>query len=408
MEIDTVLAELRRSPLGAALIIVQVALTLAIVCNSLAILGEHARHMRRPTGLDESNIFTLVNQWPGQSADFKARIEDDLGALRTQPGIIDAEAGLGFPLRGGGMGDAIALQSTQKVPSAQTAIYTADEHGLAAWGLKLVAGRWFRSEEIGQLVLGSPISPPAIVITRALANTLFPLENALGKRVYLMSFAPQSPTLIVGIVERAESPFAASSWAEPFIENSTFIPYLFVNSANFYVVRAQPGRLKTAMKSAENKLYEVDPSREIALLQPFSATRAQAYRLEHSVDLVLGIVSGLLLAVTAFGIVGLTSYWVTQRRRQIGVRRALGARRLDILSYFHTENLLISVTGAALGIGLGLGANLWLATHLQVTRMSPGVLYTGAVVVVGLGQLAALWPALRAARIPPALAARGI
>ncbi len=90
------------------------------------------------------------------------------------------------------------------------------------------------------------------------------------------------------------------------------------------------------------------------------------------------------------------------------MRRALGARRVDILRYFQTENLLISGAGAFLGVAGGLGANLWLANHLAVTRMNPVYIGVGAVIVLFLGQLAVLWPALRAASIAPSLATRGL
>ncbi len=112
--------------------------------------------------------------------------------------------------------------------------------------------------------------------------------------------------------------------------------------------------------------------------------------------------------MTAFGIIGLTSYWVSQRRRQIGVRRALGATAGNILRYFHTENLLIVGAGSLLGILLGLAANLWMIRGIEQARLPPLYLIVGTLGVVALGQLAVLWPALRATAVPPAIAARGV
>jgi FtsX-like permease family/MacB-like periplasmic core domain len=138
------------------------------------------------------------------------------------------------------------------------------------------------------------------------------------------------------------------------------------------------------------------------------ATRTRTYQIQKSESWLLEAVVGLMLAITAFGTVGLTMYRVGQRRRQIGMRRALGARRVDILRYFHTENLLISGAGVVLGVAAGLGANLWMATHLGAERMSLLYIGMGAVMVVVLSQLAVLWPALRAASIQPSLAIRGL
>jgi putative ABC transport system permease protein len=113
----------------------------------------------------------------------------------------------------------------------------------------------------------------------------------------------------------------------------------------------------------------------------------------------------MLLLVTGLGIVGLTSYWVAQRRRLIGVRRALGARRIDITAYFQTENLVIVGCGIVMGVILSLALNLMLV-KLGVPRIATRDLITGVIAVLALGQFAAIWPALRAASIPPALATR--
>jgi putative ABC transport system permease protein len=105
----------------------------------------------------------------------------------------------------------------------------------------------------------------------------------------------------------------------------------------------------------------------------------------------------------------LTQLWVTQRRRHIGMRRALGARRRDILEYFLIENLLIAGLGCALGIALGLAGNTWLRTKLYALEpMSPAYICVAALLLVVLSQAAVLWPALRAASVPPAIATRGL
>jgi putative ABC transport system permease protein len=183
----------------------------------------------------------------------------------------------------------------------------------------------------------------------------------------------------------------------------------FVDNQISYIVRTQPGQLAQVMKAAPQRLYELTRERVIQDLRPFSATRRQAYLEERVNTVMLAAVCGLLLAVTAFGVIGLTLYWVAQRRRQIGMRRALGARRIDILRYFHSENLLIAGTGCLLGIGLGLALNAWLLFKVDgLTRMSPVYICSGALLVLVLCQAAVLWPALRAAAIAPAIATRGL
>jgi putative ABC transport system permease protein len=402
MDIDQIIATLRHSKMGAILLALQIALTLAIVCNSLSIIQQRLARSQRITGIDEANIFVLDNQWVGENSDLRARIHADLAALRAIPGVVDAVAVQSYPLRGGESGW-VFLRPEQKQPSTWTGYYMVDSHGLNTFGARLVEGRWFSADEIGSMEVGKPDAPQIAVVTRNLANTLFPDGDALGKQFYYVKF----PMRIVGIVDSLQASVEPLSWGEKFVENSILAPMQLINNKLAFVVRTQGGQLETVMRAAPAALFAISRARVVDNVHPFAEVRAQAYHEARASSMIFGIVSALLLTVTALGIIGLTSYWVSQRRRQIGVRRALGASRGDILRYFHTENLLIAGTGAVLGMGTGLAINLWLADIMQLAPVSIGFLALGAVIVFVLSQAAVVWPALRAASVPPASAARG-
>ncbi|HEY4340151.1 MAG TPA: FtsX-like permease family protein [Steroidobacteraceae bacterium] len=401
MDILLILRALRKNKTGAILIGLQIALTLAIVCNSLSVIQQYLQRMQQPSGIDEANIFVLSSAWISDPADLQAQIKGDLAALRAVPDVVDAISAISIPLDGTSYNSSFSLKSDQRSPTVYAATYFADEHGLAAFGFKLTAGRWFNADEVGLLRYYENKFPPTIVITRDLAKVLFPSTSALGQVVYVNSKYAR----VVGVIERAQAPNAANA-SRPGL--SFFEPMLPLNKSNQYVVRARPGRLTAVMHTAQDKLFAVDSHRIIQGVTPFSEVRYAAYLLPRTISIMLGVVSALLLAVTGFGVVGLTTYWVSQRRRQIGMRRAMGARRADILSYFHTENLLIVGVGCALGVVLGLMINTLLASSMQLTRMSVGYVCIGAQIVLMLCQLAVLWPALRAASISPAIATRGL
>ena len=406
MEVVPILSALKRNKVGAILVTLQIALTLAVVANAMSIIQGHLAVMGRPSGIDEANIFTLQNHWVGDPEDLQASIEADLAALRNTPGVVDAEATNSYPLRGGGWGWGIRLKPEQTNGGAtSTTLYFNDAHGLDAMGLKLMAGRWFSSSEIDVMHMDDEKGSPSAVLTAALAKKLFPKTDAVGQVIYMITDAP---VRVIGVVERAQTPWPAQGFGDSFAEYSTFLPLQFVANQMNYLVRARPGQLAAVMRAAPEQLYKVTRQRVIDQLMPFSETRTRAYQIQQSESWLLGTVCALMLAITGFGTVGLTMYWVSQRRRQIGLRRALGARRSDILRYFHTENLLIAGTGALLGVLGGLGANLWMATHLGTNRMSWVYIVIGAVMVLALCQLAVLWPAYRAASISPSLATRGL
>ena len=403
MHIRPILSAMRRNKVGAFLIGLQMAVTLAILGNAGFIIEQRLSLMARPSGIDEANVFTMKNQWIGQPQDLAARLDGDLAALRSLPGVVDAYASNSYALDGDGWSNGVSLTPNQKHASAHTALYFVDQHALNTLGLKLIAGRNFSADEVGELRDNEPVSPAVIIITRALAEKLFPDQPALGKALY----DEDKPMTIVGIVDRVQTPWVSgTSWASPFVESSMLWPYHYLSTGYPMVVRVQPGQLDAVMKAAQTKLYEVNRERVLDKVRPFSQIRAEAYRDDRGLAIILGVVCSALLAVTVFGIVGLTSFWVTQRRRQIGVRRALGATRHAILAYFQTENVMIASVGAVIGMALAVALNLWMVTSFEMARIGWIYVLAPAVSVVLLGQFAVLWPALRAASIPPAQATR--
>ena len=137
-----------------------------------------------------------------------------------------------------------------------------------------------------------------------------------------------------------------------------------MDDRNIYAVRALPGQRDAVLKTAEATLFHLDEDR-ILKSKSMAQVRTEAYRGEHALVLLLSVICAALLIVTSFGIVGLTSYWVGQRRQQIGIRRALGATRHAIVSYFQTENLMIASAGSITGIVFGIVLNLWMVRSFR-------------------------------------------
>jgi putative ABC transport system permease protein len=134
--------------------------------------------------------------------------------------------------------------------------------------------------------------------------------------------------------------------------------------------------------------------------------RAQYYRQDSVMVWMLVAVIVALLVVTALGIVGLASFWVQQRTKQIGVRRALGATRGQILRYFQTENFLLATIGIVLGMLFAYAINQLLMGKYELPRLPLYYLPVGAALLWLLGQIAVYGPARKAASVPPAVATR--
>jgi putative ABC transport system permease protein len=408
VEILPILSAMRRNKVGAVLVAMQMAVTLAILCNALFIIQQRLANSARPSGTDEANVLAISNQWVGNPPDESALEQADLAALRALPGVVDAAVTNSYPLTNSGWGDGVDLKPDQHEASAHMARYFADDHSIAALGLTLVAGRNFRAEEVLDHERNATTVPSTLIMSRALATQLFPKGDALGKVVFTSGNKTQGSS-IIGIVDRLQAPWVGKgSWAAEWVENSVLEPFRYVAQSSYYLVRTQPGQLDAVRRTSQQKLFEIRAARVLDKVQSLAEARHEVYRDDRGLALILAVVCLILLAITAFGIVGLTSYWVAQRRRQIGIRRALGATRGAIVRYFQTENLLIAITGAVVGIALAIALNLWMVSSFEQSRLHGVYPLIGAVVVLLLGQLAVFWPALRAASIPPALATRSV
>lgn len=404
MEMLPILSAMRRNKFGALLIATQMAVTLAFLANALTLVEQRIAWSDRPSGLDEADIFVMHNEMVDHPGDLAARQAADMDALRALPGVADAYTTNMYPLEGGGWIETVNLTPEQKTPTAFTAHYMGDEHALSTMGLKLIAGRNFSADEVANRTDKDTPRASGFIISKALAAKVFPGGDALGKTIYVEN---DKPVPVIGIVDRLQGPMTiATGLYSTFAENSVLTPYRLIGESSVYMVRARPGQRDAVMKSAEARLFSIDGNR-ILKSRSMEQVRADAYRGAHGLIVLLSAICTALLVVTAFGIIGLTSYWVAQRRQQIGIRRALGATRQAIVRYFQTENFMIAAAGAAIGIAFAIALNLWMVHSFEMVRMDNSRAIAGAIIILLLGQSAVLWPALRAASIPPALATRG-
>jgi putative ABC transport system permease protein len=411
LQIKPILAALKRHKAGTLLIAMQIALTLAIVCNALFIIQQRVERLSRPSGMNESNVLAITNRWVAvNDKDTASLTKTDVQALRQLPGVEDAVATNSFPLRGGGWSTGVNLEPKDEgKATAQTTLYFVDDHALAVYGSQLIAGRNFTSDEV---IVADPKeikSTPQVIVTKALADKLFPKGDALGKQIYLGGKGVPSST-IIGIVARLQVPWSGT-WANEFVENAMLLPAQLTGSYGIYLIRAKPGQLAAVTKSAPEILLKTNRMRVISgdrAIRTYEQVREDAYKNDRGMAILMGVICLILLAITAAGIVGLTSFWVGQRRKQIGVRRALGATKRDILSYFLTENLMIGIAGVAIGAGLAIGLNLWMVTQFEMARLSVVYVLVGVVALLLLGQAAVLAPAMRASKVQPVEATRSV
>ncbi|MDV3469813.1 FtsX-like permease family protein [Stenotrophomonas sp. C3(2023)] len=404
MEIRPILSTLSRHKTAAALIVLEIALSCAIICNILFIISQRLSTLSTPSGVDEAHLVEIALSGIGKQADADARTAEDLAALRSVPGVESVAILNQLPFQNGSWNTTLAASTEPDAQSTSATQYMVGEHTLQTLGLKLIAGRDFNADEYqsSSVLEDADVSAmkSPLIITRSVAEQMFPDTPAVGRTVYMANI----PLTIVGVVDALARPNRMGSDRV----RSMILPVrLHYNNGGRYVIRvADPARRDEVLKAALAALDRNDPNRLVWRKMSFEQGRAEFFATDRDMIGLLIIVSVLLLLVTALGIVGLASFWVQQRTKQIGIRRALGATRRQVLRYFQTENFLLVTLGIVLGMLAAYAINLWLMSAYELPRMPLLYLPVGAVLLWLLGQLAVFGPARRAAAVPPATATR--
>ena len=401
MEFRPILSALLRNRAGAILVSLQIAITLAIVVNAIFLTQQRVTKVGRDSGMDDQNIFYFSSQGFEKGFDFQAMVRDDMALLRQMPGVIDATPISQLPLSGGGSSTGFFSLPDKKGKESPANYFEVDEHGVDSLGVKLSSGRTFDATMIERKDENEQGQPPFAIVSQAFGEALFPGEKVLvGKDFY---DDQSKPIRIIGVLEHMHG-----SWVDwDKVDRVVLMPRITGQYIR-YLVRTVPGELDRVMATTESAMRKRDPNRVIGKLRKMSNDRQRSYSGDMLLAGTLTTVTGLVLVFSALGIFGLATFNVNNRTRQIGTRRAVGARKRDIVRYFMTENWMVTTLGVIVGCILALAAGFWLSNQYQMPRLDLYYLVGGVLGLWGVGQFAAWQPSRRAAKVSPAMATRNI
>lgn len=422
MDIGPVLRAMLRHKFRFGLIATQIAVTLAIIANCLTLIAAARRKMSLPSAFDDEHLIHVILNPP------EPELRDDdlrdgwlraaIEQLRAIPGVV-AVSNSGFWAVGAAADWAHKPAGSSAEPVGAVNL-NADERFLEVAGGEIDEGRWFTRQDVETTTTllrdiarrtrnrgadGKALEPIEIpvVISRAYGRLLFGDGPLVGK---LIEDSDGDTGRIVGILKRYNQPTTT-------LNHEDYVVIAPVIQHNFYaagvLVRAAPGKTAAVASMIEERLVSVgDISAQFKRAFPVSWERAQFYKTERMTVALVALLVSLLLLVAALAVAGLTSFSVTERTRQIGVRRALGATTGDILRHFLMESGLLTTLGLFLGAGLAVLLNMALLRVYTDAKLGAGAVALGALVLWIVGVGSSLPPALRGARISPAIATRNL
>jgi len=406
MDIRPILSTLMRHKIASLLIVLEIALSCAIVCNALFLIDERLDRINMPSGIAEGELVRIqaasMRQLGDDEAISASVTREYLDVLRRVPGVKSAGIANQIPFGGSSNNSGVRLSDGQQHNTLNAAVYLDEGNLLQTMGLRLISGRAFTPDEYQDMAVleknGDQARIPGAIITRQMAETLFPGQNPLGKTFYSWG---EAATQVIGVVEALARPNNVGDGPYAMI-----FPIREYGTGLHYLLRTEPGQRAEVLQAALAALKKADPNLLVVKQDTFDEIRAGYFEQDRAMAWMLVVVIAALLLVTALGIVGLASFWVQQRTKQIGVRRALGATRGQILRYFQTENFLLATAGIVVGMLLAYAINQLLMSKYELPRLPLTYLPVGAIALWVLGQIAVFGPARKAAAVPPAVATR--
>ncbi len=394
----------------SSLVVVEVALAVVLLAGAGLLVRSVTRLLRVNTGVDPAFVITANMQLPDAAYREWERVDQFYGslvrALSGRPGIVAAGTTTFLPLDPGwritylpvGAGPVPAGDE----PTAQ--FHSADAGYFAAIRAPILRGRTFDSHD-------DAASVPVVIVNETLARRLWPNEDPVGKRITttIRQIGPLARRvvagdehLVVGVVRDIRN---TSLRDEP-------EPAMYFAASQFparkmnLVVRGRGDAGQLAAIIAE-EVRRLDPTLPLGDVKPMSRVLAAVVDPPRFVMMLMSAFAVLALTLAAVGIYGMLSYAVSHRRREFGIRLALGARPAGVVRLILREGLTLVIVGCAIGVGAMFFAGRSLSGFLFQVKPWDGVtLVTVLAVVVGVATMACLIPGRRASAEDPAGALR--
>lgn len=405
----------RRFGVAGLLVVGQIALSLVLLVSAGLFLQTFRSLTSRDLGFDRDRVLVVavdtqsVRAEPTQRAALFDRV---LERVRRTPGVAQAAfsnitpvSGLvtdfGVEVEGQPPPGEVTLVTPGVLPRNAAYINVLTPGWFATYGTRLVAGRDFDDRD-------GPGAVQVAIVNEAFVRRLLPGERAIGRRFRSAFSRPGAPNPWFEIVGIAED---AAYWRLRDELPSTF--YVPVAQRGDGPGRDSPMSMRLSVRAAieapaalirsvGEAIAEVDPAISTTFM-PLARQIDDSLVRERLLALVAGGFGGLALLLAALGLYGVVSHAVSQRRREIGIRMALGARAEDVARMVTGRALLLVLIGVAAGAAGARLTSRFVETLLfGVTSSDPVTLTTAALVLVAVGAAAAWLPARRAARTDPA------
>jgi len=389
--------------LRGLLIVSEVALSLTLLISAGLLLRSLSRLLVVSPGFDPANVLSMQTSVLGQRFNdniiLRQYFADAIARLGALPGVQSAGAASQIPLAGsmdryGFHAEGRMHSNPEEDPSAER--YCITPGFLETMRIPLLRGRDISPAD-------TATAPQVLLIGETTARRMWPGEDPIGKRVKLGGVDKPWWT-VVGVTGDVHH---VGLDAVP--DMQMYIPHQqwpFPDDLMIFVIRTV-GAPAAISSAAQEAIHSIDPTQPISRIAPLENYVGLSVQSRKLTLILIGAFAAIALALSVVGIYGVTAYGVSQRTREIGIRRALGAQSSEVLGLLVREEFLLIVVGTVLGVVASLALTRFLASILfEVKPTDPMTFALVAALLLGVAILSCLIPARRAMRIDPMVALR--
>ncbi|MGB0898084.1 MAG: FtsX-like permease family protein [Psychrobium sp.] len=410
MNIKALLKALRLRKFATSLLLLQLSLTIGLMVNTVILTISTSEKLNNPLGFDVDQLITVeLVPTSGAFRDtdyYRSITQQDIKAITAMDGVISAAHYNQLPIqRGGWNGNMQAADFPEDGALPRDLRYVpqffSSDIGLENLGVEIVEGRPLNAgDDITEAFYTNGRSDDIeqnIILTESLAKAVFPDKPALGELT--------NNGRVVGIAKDFSINPSISGRGKNFGMFGNFM-YSQADFTQHYVVRVEPNQVEQVLGKLKDVILSVQPERDIFRVRSMKERFQAYYSQDSGLAKLFAMLSLLMIVVTVVSSFAHAHFHVTQQRKFIGIRRALGARKKDIMLYVFSENWLLNLGASLLGIATMIGLNVALSQVITIDK--PGVLlYALAVIIIfAAGTLATWLPAYKTTKISPVIATR--
>ncbi|GLX78350.1 ABC transporter permease [Thalassotalea insulae] len=403
MDIKPILLSLKHNKFMAFLVIIQVAFTMGVLTSSILIAATTLRAWNMPSGIPHNDVIRISPQFYEVNKNIEQAIIRDIERVQQMPGVVNIAPSNAVPFTAENVIKVFTSAEKEAQPY-RTVVFESDENLFDVLSLQLIEGRWLTAADV---IKGEQANlterAPVVMVSEDMAKALFGDSSAIGQTIWLE--AQGDPVQIVGIYNNFMTGERLNGNGLSY--HSIIRPQVTWSSSEqpHYLIRMEQGMASASLEDILAIFYQ-ERGRYINSSELLKRTQKRMYDGRGSRALTFLVISAVLVIITALGITGLTAFQITQKRKQIGARRALGAKKSDIMRYFLTENSILTLTGLLIGLALTLSITFEVSERMEENVFNVGIFAVTALALWLINLLAVWFPAKRAANVAPAIVTR--